>query len=130
MLSDLKVSVELPVYQCHKKVRAIKIAEIHPGRIDGKGSGATLVTMDGTHVVCVGEHYDHKHRPTAGGYYVLYEDGYESFSPAEAFESGYTLIACQPLSVGETFQIEGDHTQYGVAAVIESEEGGEVAAGI
>jgi len=28
----------------------------------------------------------------AGGYYVVYKDGYESFSPAEAFEEGYTLI--------------------------------------
>lgn len=27
-----------------------------------------------------------------GGYYVVYEDGYESWSPAEAFEKGYTLI--------------------------------------
>ncbi len=25
-----------------------------------------------------------------GGYYVVYEDGYKSFSPAGAFESGYT----------------------------------------
>jgi hypothetical protein len=30
--------------------------------------------------------------PQIGGYYVLYEDGYESFSPADAFESGYSLI--------------------------------------
>ena len=28
--------------------------------------------------------------PHVGGYYVLYEDGYESFSPAKAFEEGYT----------------------------------------
>ncbi|MCK9988658.1 MAG: hypothetical protein AzoDbin1_05130 [Azoarcus sp.] len=27
-----------------------------------------------------------------GGYYVVYEDGYKSFSPAIAFESGYTRI--------------------------------------
>jgi hypothetical protein len=33
-----------------------------------------------------------KHRPQVGGYYVLYEDGYHSFSPAPAFESGYSLI--------------------------------------
>jgi hypothetical protein len=34
-----------------------------------------------------------KHKPVAGGYFVVYEDGYESFSPAQAFEEGYTLIA-------------------------------------
>lgn len=33
-----------------------------------------------------------KHKPQAGGYYVVYEDGYKSFSPAEAFESGYTRV--------------------------------------
>ena len=27
-----------------------------------------------------------------GGYYVRYEDGYESWSPAEAFEAGYTRV--------------------------------------
>jgi len=33
-----------------------------------------------------------KHNPTPGGYYVVYNDGYASFSPAEAFETGYELI--------------------------------------
>lgn len=33
-----------------------------------------------------------KHKPVAGGYFVVYEDGYESFSPAKAFEEGYTRI--------------------------------------
>lgn len=33
-----------------------------------------------------------KHKPEAGGYYVVYDDGYKSFSPAKAFEEGYTLI--------------------------------------
>jgi xanthine/CO dehydrogenase XdhC/CoxF family maturation factor len=27
-----------------------------------------------------------------GGYYVLYEDNFESWSPAKAFEEGYTRI--------------------------------------
>ena len=30
--------------------------------------------------------------PEVGGYYVVYEDGYKSFSPAGAFESGYTPL--------------------------------------
>jgi hypothetical protein len=30
-----------------------------------------------------------KHQPEIGGYVVLYEDGYMSFSPAEGFEGGY-----------------------------------------
>lgn len=36
--------------------------------------------------------YMNKHQPQIGGYYVKYADGYESFSPAEAFESGYTKV--------------------------------------
>ena len=33
-----------------------------------------------------------KHKPHAGGYYVVYDDGYKSFSPAKAFEEGYRLL--------------------------------------
>jgi hypothetical protein len=33
-----------------------------------------------------------KPAPQAGMYMVVYEDGYISFSPAEAFEAGYTLM--------------------------------------
>ncbi|HLG97188.1 MAG TPA: hypothetical protein VKX49_12825 [Bryobacteraceae bacterium] len=36
--------------------------------------------------------YYRKHQPQPGGYFVVYEDGYESFSPAKAFEEGYTRI--------------------------------------
>lgn len=36
--------------------------------------------------------YIGKHNPRPGGYYVRYLDGYESFSPAGAFEAGYSLI--------------------------------------
>ena len=36
--------------------------------------------------------YMNKHNPQPGGYYVVYTDDYKSFSPAEAFEGGYTLI--------------------------------------
>jgi len=33
-----------------------------------------------------------KHTPAAGGYFVVYDDGYQSYSPAKAFEEGYTRI--------------------------------------
>jgi hypothetical protein len=32
----------------------------------------------------------HKHKPQVGGYFVQYRDGYKSFSPAAAFEEGYS----------------------------------------
>jgi hypothetical protein len=34
-----------------------------------------------------------KHNPQVGGYYVMYKDGYQSWSPASEFEDGYTRIA-------------------------------------
>jgi hypothetical protein len=40
----------------------------------------------------VDEAYIQKHNPQPGGYYVVYKDGYKSFSPAQAFEEGYTRI--------------------------------------
>jgi hypothetical protein len=44
----------------------------------------------------VNAEYLQKHKPRVGGYYVRYADGYESFSPAQAFEEGYTLMDGQP----------------------------------
>ena len=34
----------------------------------------------------------HKNKPFVGGYYVVYKDGYKSFSPADAFEDGYSKL--------------------------------------
>lgn len=93
---------QLPRYQCHKKVWALKIAEInrHPSpspdpnvETDIYDGGATIIPADAGYApFFVEAEYLRKHRPVAGGYYVVYEDGYKSYSPASAFESGYTLI--------------------------------------
>lgn len=85
------VVTPMPVYQCHKKVAALKIAEIRveetPDRI------LYLVPVEeGFASIAVTEEWCDKHKPEVGGYYVVYEDGYASYSPAGAFESGYTLI--------------------------------------
>jgi hypothetical protein len=89
----------LPLWKSHKKVRAVKIksvvfdwelARAEDRETDG---GATITPEEpGIFPFKVNRNYVNKHDPTAGGYYVLYEDGYESWSPAEAFESGYTRI--------------------------------------
>ena len=82
----------LPRWKCHKVVEAFKIEHILPE----KGGLANLVSVETTghieHRVCVGGSYLSKHNPQPGGYYVRYEDGYESYSPAEVFESGYTRM--------------------------------------
>ena len=80
-------SVEMPKYKCHKEVWALKIKAIERGAVtkisfEEPGYASILVSYD----------YDTKHNPEVGGYYVVYEDGYSSYSPAQAFESGYTRM--------------------------------------
>lgn len=77
---------DLPRYQCHKIVRAAKILiVIHD-------EGKTLLDLQGAGAVEVSADFVTKHTPKAGGYFVVYEDGYQSWSPAEAFEEGYTRL--------------------------------------
>lgn len=87
---------ELPKYKCHKEVWALKIKTLVR---DGEGEdretdGSAIITPEEEGYVPfrVDHSYMHKHKPQEGGYYVLYEGGYESYSPAEAFEGGYTAI--------------------------------------
>ena len=82
----------LPEYQCHKRVRAVKIKYI---TLDGAGIGAYLIpeeNIPGVERIWVDPGYMRKHNPQPGGYYVRYKDGYQSFSPAEAFEEGYVRM--------------------------------------
>lgn len=80
-------SLPLQRYKCHKEVSAAEIKGIslncELGFIGPDGELA-LQQMNR-------EWFD-KHNPEVGGYYVVYADGYESFSPAAAFEEGYSLI--------------------------------------
>lgn len=80
---------ELPRYQCHKKVSALKIAGLQP--VVG---GAAIITPAeaGYAQFSVDHEYVEKHKPQIGGFYVVYDDGYRSYSPAQAFEEGYTRI--------------------------------------
>jgi len=90
----------MPRYQCHKKVWALKIAQITPkpnpdtsGQSASASYGAFITPADkGFAPIEVTAEYVIKHKPEVGGYYVVYDDGYTSYSPAAAFESGYTLI--------------------------------------
>lgn len=91
---------EMPRYKCHKEVWALKIAAIaHKKNPDVTGQSASASygaviepTEFGYAPFEVSAEYVIKHRPEAGGYYVVYADGYKSYSPAAAFESGYTAI--------------------------------------
>ncbi len=77
----------MKTYQCHKKVKAAKIKKItfappvnlYRCDLEGCTQGRML-----------DQEYMDQHSPIEGGYYVQYADGYESYSPAKAFEEGYT----------------------------------------
>ena len=91
----METEKEMPKYNCHKQVWALKIADIKRHNEDdpqAETDGSAMITPveDGYAAFRVNHEYMHKHKPEAGGYYVVYKDGYKSFSPAEAFEDGYS----------------------------------------
>lgn len=81
--------VELPKYKCHKIVRAAKITGF---RQNGDPCAPDILLGEICGIVSLLPDWHEKHRPHIGGYYVVYEDGYKSFSPADAFEDGYTKL--------------------------------------
>lgn len=100
---------ELPAYQSHKIVHALKISAIRPADptpicqlesfipwqdSEGESLIGAIITPaeEGYREFGVTIDYVVKHKPEVGGYFVLYEDGYKSFSPAKAFEEGYTRL--------------------------------------
>ena len=93
-------SREMPQYKCYKEVWALKIAKIElatgdrPSEDGEETDGGLILTPaePGFAAFKVDAAYRLKHNPQVGGYYVVYKDGYKSFSPAQAFEEGYTLI--------------------------------------
>lgn len=92
---------KLPRWKSHKEVEAFKIAKVlwnHP-----IAESVTAAVLEGGRGlwVRVEEAYIKKHNPQIGGYYVRYADGYESFSPAEAFEEGYVPLVAAGIDTGK-----------------------------
>lgn len=81
----------MQTYVCHKEVSAAKILNIVS--LDPLSADGTIVLNFGGDAVPVYIDLEWflKHSPRPDGYFVEYEDGYTSYSPADAFEKGYTL---------------------------------------
>ncbi len=106
-------TMELPLYQSHKKVRAAKIGSINrkiPYGTDNPLHPATKAThfvfgLLGTMREHTAEELENKTFPEVGMYYIEYVDGktppYFSFSPAKEFEEEYSLIGDHPFKIGD-----------------------------
>ena len=79
----------MPSYKSHKVVQALKIKLIE---LKDDGGMVFWPVEEGYDPVPLDPAYVVKHAPVSGGYYVVYADGYESWSPAKAFEEGYKRI--------------------------------------
>lgn len=85
---------ELPQYQSHKKVRALCIKSIEV--TDSCGNALIYPVEEGYAPIKVSREYMEKHEPHDGGYWVLYEGGYQSFSPAQPFLKGNKPVNRKP----------------------------------
>lgn len=81
---------KMPKYKSYKEVWAYKIRSLTR---NDDFTGTITPDEEGYLPFNVSAEYMEKHNPQTGGYYVVYKDGYESFSPSKAFEEGYVFIA-------------------------------------
>lgn len=88
----MTVSKEMPRYVCHKEVWALKISDIVEGGSNDSFAGLVFENKDYSDIYVSADWFYSK-KPEIGGYYVVYQDGYASYSPALAFEQGYALAA-------------------------------------
>ena len=92
-------------YVSHKEVDAAIIDHLLVGEGDAIDQ-VTVMTVDGDQIEVGREwflkHSDNETKVLKGGYLVIYADGYKSWSPAEAFEAGYTIVDTDPQPGVET----------------------------
>ena len=89
-----EASREMPKYKCHKVVHALKIAAIEFGML---GVARITPVEEGYAPFETNPNFDQRYQGDQRwqgdlGYYVVYDDGYVSWSPTKAFEDGYTLM--------------------------------------
>lgn len=111
-------------YTSFKEVDAAKIDHL----ILGEGQAVdqvTVMTVDGEQIPTTREwllkHSDNETKVLAGGYFVRYADGYESWSPAEAFESGYKEITedgHEALKINSVTEVLGEEFNFSAALVV------------
>lgn len=86
-------AAEMPRYRCHKTVHALKISATIE---NDSGVEIHFVEKSYAPVLLISGHerfkFEDKYGDQDFGYYVVYKDGYRSWSPTDAFEEGYTRL--------------------------------------
>lgn len=78
----------MPRYRSHKSVRALELKDT-PIRDMTTGEWV-LQFEEGFASSAAPDEMFSRYKPVAGDFYVVYADGYQSFSPRKAFLEGYT----------------------------------------
>lgn len=100
----MSASMEMPKYKCHKEVYALKVVGFFFDTPRGDKERQVYLEPENLDFarIPVSAAWVEKHKsgdredgtPFIGiGYYVVYADGYTSWSPVQAFESGYSRIS-------------------------------------
>lgn len=98
-------------WKSHKVVEAARILSV----VENPSQPGYILHMSGEKVqVAVTPEWVQKHATDSqsfpaltGGYYVRYEDGYTSWSPAAAFEAGYARVT--EVSTPDLLALAGEH---------------------
>jgi hypothetical protein len=94
--SEMAPQTPMPGYISHKRVWALKIAKVHIDE-DGQGIALSFENPGFALRAFTSSQLSNKPIPEAGMYFVQYEGGYFSFSPADAFEKGYSPAEEEPV---------------------------------
>ena len=77
------VEAEMPRYRSHKIIHALEIKTVDGHRLSFV---EPFVDIDADPAMFS------RYTPVPGDRYMVYPDGYKSFSPKRAFEDGYTRV--------------------------------------
>jgi hypothetical protein len=105
-MTDFKDS-EFPLYKCHKMVKAALILGLCKDEDDG-AYDLTLfnVSIGFPSVLRIPANWVERFKPEVGGYYVMYKDGYTSFSPKKEFEDGYNIMGLMEFDQSDVEQLQ------------------------
>lgn len=87
----MQAQAEMPRYRSHKVVHALKISGVE---VHEDGSATIAPADDGFAPLKTRANWADRFNGDEDdlGYYVVYPDGFTSWSPTDAFESGYSRI--------------------------------------